>query len=805
MITPNWWNKTNDTTYWKDVTSNNSVSVIVSDINWNTWSCSITPTHYDHTAPSTTASGIPSTWTGSNVTVTMTTNTNWCNSTNTTYYCVDTNNTCTPSTTWTSVSVTCEAWSKCTKYVRYYSKDGLWNTETTKSWTVKIDKEWPTFTFSNNSGAECTAWTLTITSASDNNGVWLASSAYKFGGWNWWTTTSTSILAQQPWSVTVTWYVRDSLGNETVKTATYTFNNVVPTANYFSVSGVWTWKTVNWKTLSSANEWNCWSGSLTATIRANALSTMWSCTINWDNISFEAIAGASGSATCVITIEDNENSSTVVRVIWNDVSRPVPQISFADPTPDDNSIVTQNRFTTKMNITNIDSIKSLNYQYKGSGYDLASGLVLMYNFDNEASLWESSTLVKDLSNNWNDWIVNWATWTSNGKYGWAYSFDGVDDYIQLPNDLWYEDSLSTFAWFKSNWTPKWWYHMVFWWVQRELSIPTSWKLRAWMHVNWSRTVDNYGSWLIDGNWHLVWMTYDWQTKNVYIDWKLVWTVNISWTLTKSFNRTIWRYWTRTDYYTNWQVDEVRIYNRALSQDEVQFLYKSNLKKTDVDTWEFETLNTCLDPDWTYNLVWIVESFVDTSGSISRSLTTNIPLVSVDGTWYDFWTYETTWSEYVLRWTMWTLTVTDKLGNSWWFVYLATSESLVWSATQEKISTENLKFKANSLAYNWMYEWYANTHVTFGNRISTTAFNSAYSSWCTNDHCASSSAKILEYMRRTADPNDFMCWDVWSYSDNMEIELEVPAWQIEDTYEWVLWITLQDENGMRQWWTWWTIN
>ena len=42
------------------------------------------------------------------------------------------------------------------------------------------------------------------------------------------------------------------------------------------------------------------------------------------------------------------------------------------------------------------------------------------------------------------------------------------------------------------------------------------------------------------------------------------------------------------------VDEVRVYNRALSQDEVQFLYKSNLKKTSENTWEFETINTCLD-------------------------------------------------------------------------------------------------------------------------------------------------------------------------------------------------------------------
>jgi hypothetical protein len=41
------------------------------------------------------------------------------------------------------------------------------------------------------------------------------------------------------------------------------------------------------------------------------------------------------------------------------------------------------------------------------------------------------------------------------------------------------------------------------------------------------------------------------------------------------------------------LDEPRIYNRALSAQEIQFLYKSNLRKFDTDKRLFETLNTCL--------------------------------------------------------------------------------------------------------------------------------------------------------------------------------------------------------------------
>jgi len=695
-----------------------------------------------------------------------------------------------------------------TYYWKVRAKDGLWNWwdwSSVSSFTVDVSA--PTFTFSNGNGNECVAWSLSITNASDNNGVWLASSAYKFGDENRWTSTSISIAAQQPWSVIVTWYVRDSLGNQAVQTATYTFNNVAPTASNFAVNNVWTWKTVNWKELSSAAEWNCWSGSLTAVLKTNASSSMWVCTVNWDDISFAAVQWASGTATCVITIKDDENSETDVTVSWNGVSRPIPQISFADPTPVQDSVITQNRFTTKMDITNIDYIKNFEYEYNGTKYDLMSGLVLMYNFDNVEALWESSTVVKDLSNNWYDWTVHWATRTGNGVHWWAYSFDWVDDYIEFPNYWPLDQNGALSVWVKWDYTRNWIVFGNYNWVAIWFDI---WNLI------WYAEVHSYPKWIVtwyNTVWwnHIVVSLNNW-VISYYINWVKV---------NNSSNTTMWAWnnwnWiigkrnytsdTYPPYPFSWQIDEIRVYNRALSQDEVQFLYKSNLKKTSQNTWEFETLNTCLDASWTYNLVWTVESFVDTSGSTSRNVTTNIPLVSVDWTWYDFWSYVTTGSSYVLSWTMWTLTVTDKLWNSWWLLYLATSDTLKWQSTNESISTNNLKFKANSLVYNGMYEWYDNTHVIFGNWISTSEYRTAHTSACpaTNQHCAANNAKILEYMRRTVDPNDFMCWDVWTYSDNTSIQLEVPAWQVEDEYEWVLWITLQDEYWVRQWWSWWTIN
>jgi hypothetical protein len=61
----------------------------------------------------------------------------------------------------------------------------------------------------------------------------------------------------------------------------------------------------------------------------------------------------------------------------------------------------------------------------------------------------------------------------------------------------------------------------------------------------------------------------------------------------------------------------------------------------------------------------------------------------------------------------------------------------------------------------MYDGYLNTHVTFGNGISTSEYRTAHTSSCSaqDQYCAANNARILEYMRRTADPNDFMCGDV----------------------------------------------
>ncbi|MCI0400484.1 MAG: fibronectin type III domain-containing protein, partial [Gammaproteobacteria bacterium] len=59
-----------------------------------------------------------------------------------------------------------------------------------------------------------------------------------------------------------------------------------------------------------------------------------------------------------------------------------------------------------------------------------AGLVAAYGFDEG-----SGTAVSDASGNSNSGTLTGATWTTEGKYGSAIVFDGVDDFVSLPNSV----------------------------------------------------------------------------------------------------------------------------------------------------------------------------------------------------------------------------------------------------------------------------------------------------------------------------------------------------------------------------------
>jgi len=90
---------------------------------------------------------------------------------NATYYCTDSDNTCTPATSGTSVSVSCSANSTCQSYARFYSTDLAGNSEEAKSLLVKIDKQAPGTPILTDEGSISSDFVLAFTySTGDNNG-----------------------------------------------------------------------------------------------------------------------------------------------------------------------------------------------------------------------------------------------------------------------------------------------------------------------------------------------------------------------------------------------------------------------------------------------------------------------------------------------------------------------------------------------------------------------------------------------------------------------------------------------------------
>ena len=190
--------------------------------------------------------------------------------------------------------------------------------------------------------------------------------------------------------------------------------------------------------------------------------------------------------------------------------------------------------------------------------------------------WPLDGDAKDYSGNNNHGVVFGATTTLGLGEKQAYLFNNsIDSYIDLPNDLGYTKNVSVFVWFKSLGTPLGNYHIIFGGQELQISIPhPSGDLRTGIQTN-TRYVSNHGSGCNDGNWHFLGFTFNSTVKRSYIDGIFVGSQNVDGTLVSIFsNRRIGRYGSSSTYATNGIICGVRIYDRALSDEEVGILYQS---------------------------------------------------------------------------------------------------------------------------------------------------------------------------------------------------------------------------------------
>jgi hypothetical protein len=200
-----------------------------------------------------------------------------------------------------------------------------------------------------------------------------------------------------------------------------------------------------------------------------------------------------------------------------------------------------------------------------------SGLVAAYNFNAG-----SGTALTDSSGNNNQGTIVQATWTTSGKFGSALNFDGVNDIVNInhSSSLNLTNAFTVEAWVRPSNIGGW--RSI---LMKEISGNQSFSLYAsdgpnspaatYANVKTEVSARGGGNLPVD-TWTHVAGTYGGGSLKLYINGSLVNTRSLTGNLKTSTNpmriggNTIW-----SDEYFAGQIDEVRVYNRTLTQAEIQ--------------------------------------------------------------------------------------------------------------------------------------------------------------------------------------------------------------------------------------------
>ena len=200
-----------------------------------------------------------------------------------------------------------------------------------------------------------------------------------------------------------------------------------------------------------------------------------------------------------------------------------------------------------------------------------AGPVAAYSF-NEGS----GVTLTDVSGSGNHGTVSQAAWTSAGKYGGALTFDGVNDYVGIPDSasLDLTTGMTLEAWVRPTATSGWRTIML----KESGGVELAYSMYGASGTNrpsgWTRTSGSStsvtGTTAIALNtWTHLAVTYDGATRRIYINGVLNATNAASGAIAatpdplKIGGNAVWG-----EYFAG-QIDEMRIYNRALTQAQLQ--------------------------------------------------------------------------------------------------------------------------------------------------------------------------------------------------------------------------------------------
>jgi len=285
-------------------------------------------------------------------------------------------------------------------------------------------------------------------------------------------------------------------------------------------------------------------------------------------------------------------------------SAPEPLIEFISPTPA-NATTTSNT-SIQINVSIVESnLENLTYNWNTTNYTLYNdSLVLMMNFDNLTALGEGANNFSDDVSGYNNngtcvGMINGLCNYTTGKYGNALFFDGVDDKLNLSTmsrDLSMSNALTVSAWIKPLSTsgymrivehgaigssPFLEYALNLFPASEGTTVALEVTTGGVDTILGSNTSYSTNAWT-----HLV-GTWDGSIMRIYFNGIEDANRSLSGTITEQHNRTTIGYRDAAGsmvHFFNGSIDEVRVWNRSLTANEISQLYMSNLQKFNSTQW-----------------------------------------------------------------------------------------------------------------------------------------------------------------------------------------------------------------------------
>jgi len=273
-------------------------------------------------------------------------------------------------------------------------------------------------------------------------------------------------------------------------------------------------------------------------------------------VQFQGLNATLSAGTTYWIVVQRDNSAGSVTAYGDQLSKPVPKALAASSA----------NGTTWTEITNFQKLRYTVYSSSSGTLASAGGLVASYGL-NEGT----GTTVKDASANGNNGSITGATWITTGRYGAALSFSGTGAFVSIPNSqsLNMTNAITVEAWVYptalGGWKPL---------VYKETGFAY-----VLMGSSGSSSTPSFGGSFSSANamgttalplntWSHIAGTYDGTTLRVYVNGVLATSQAQTGTISASTGPLMIGGNNEGEYWAG-RIDEVRIYNRALSQSEIQ--------------------------------------------------------------------------------------------------------------------------------------------------------------------------------------------------------------------------------------------